>query len=152
MAQDGIQRSAKVVERVHYPVTASPDEWADEILRLDQLVIEGLSEKQLRSLATSLSRTPNAKFKSLKLVEECLMGLGWEEEQTRQVTAPLRRLHNYRSKIKAHSQEKEGEKIRKEALQDYRSYGLHFKALCTGCDGALRTIAIALSHVTVASA
>ena len=147
-----IQRSAKVVERAHYPVTASPDEWADEILRLDQLVIEGLSGTKLRSLATSLGRTPNAEFGSLKLVEECLMGSGWEEEQAREVTEPLHRLHNYRSKIKAHSRGNEGEQIKKEVLQTYRSYERHFKVLSTECDGALRTIAIALSPGTVASA
>ena len=147
-----IQRSVKVIERVHYPVTASPDEWADEILRLDQLVIEGLSRTKLRSLATSLGRTPNAEFGSLKLVEECLMGLGWEEEQAREVTAPLRRLHHYRSKIKAHSQGKEGEQIRKKVLRDYGSYGHHFKALSTECADALRTIDIVLSQGTVASA
>ena len=147
-----IQRPAKVVERAHYPVTASPDEWADEILRLDQLVIEGLSGTELRSLATSQGRTPNAEFGSLKLVEECLMGLGWEEEQAREVTEPLHRLHYYRSKTKAHSRGKEGEQIRKEVLQTYRSYERHFKVLSTECDGALRTIAIALSPGTVASA
>ena len=147
-----IQRSVKVVEGVRYPVTTSPDECADEILRLDQLVIEGLSRTKLRSLATSLGRTPNAEFGSLKLVEECLMGLGWEEEQAREATAPLHRLHHYRSKIKAHSQGKEGEQIMKKMLRDHGSYRRHFRALSAECDDALRTIDIVLSQGTVGSA
>lgn len=139
-----IQRPEKVVQGVHYPVTTSPDEWADEILALDQLVIEGLRGKTLRSLATSLDRNPIIGLGSLKLVEECLMGLEWSEDRAREVTASLHKLHYYRSKIRAHSQGKEGNQIRKDILREHHSYGGHFKALCAECDDALRTIDIAL--------
>ena len=91
-------RPEKAIESVHYPVTTSPDEWADEILRLDQLVIEGLRGRKLRSLAASMGRVPASALGSLKLVEECLMGLGWDEERAREVTGPMHRLHHYRPK------------------------------------------------------
>ena len=143
-------RPDKAIEGVHYPVTTSPDEWADEILRLDQVVIEGLRGRELRSLAASLGRAPDAKLGSLKLVEECLVGLGWDEERAREVTAPMHILHYYRSKIKAHSQGKEGTQLRKAVLREYRGYGQHFRALCADCDAALRKIHDALSQTSVA--
>ena len=142
-------RPDKAVEGVHYPVTTSPDEWADEILRLDQIVIEGLRGRKLRSLAASLGRKPDAALGSLKLVEECLMGLGWDEERAREVTAPMHRLHYCRSKVKAHSKGKEESQLRKAVLREHRSYGQHFRALCTDCDAALRTIHDALSQASV---
>ena len=140
-------RLERAIEGVHYPVTTSPDEWADEILRLDQLVIEGLRGRKLRSLAVSIGRAPGAALGSLKLVEECLMGLGWDEERAREVTAPMHRLHYYRSKVKAHSKGKEESQLKKDVLREYRGYGQHFRALCTDCDAALRTIHGALSGI-----
>jgi hypothetical protein len=47
-------RSEKLIEQVHYPVTSSTDEWSNEILLLDQLVVEGFEEKYLRQKAESL--------------------------------------------------------------------------------------------------
>lgn len=41
-------RGKDVMEKVHYPYTSSRDEWADEILNLDQLVVEGFEEKWLK--------------------------------------------------------------------------------------------------------
>ena len=32
--------SEDAIDRSHYPITASPDEWANEILHLDQLIVE----------------------------------------------------------------------------------------------------------------
>ena len=143
------RRSDRVVEGVHYPVTTSPDEWAEEILRLDQCVIEGLSRSRLRTLATSLGRMPDAKLGSLKLVEECLMGLGWEEERAREVTAPMHGLHYYRSEVKAHSGGQGLQQLKKEVLREHGSYGKHYRALCAECDTALRTIYEALEQDAV---
>ena len=144
------RRPENVVNGVHYPVTTSPDEWADEILRLDQLLIEGLKGKELRSLAESLGRSPDTKFGSIKLVEECLIGMGWEEERAKEVTAPLRRLHNYRSKCRAHSHGNEANQMRKKVLSEHRRYGQHFKVLSSECDEALRAISTTLGQANLA--
>jgi hypothetical protein len=42
-------RNDDLIEKVYYPVTASPDEWADELLNLSQLVVEGFDAKYLRA-------------------------------------------------------------------------------------------------------
>ena len=142
-----LRRSERMLDGVHYPVTTSFDEWANEILALQQLVIEGLKDKALRARAVELGRTPGSQLGSLKLVEECLIGLGWEEERAREVTAPLHHLHDYRSKVKAHSRGQEAERLRKALLREHRTFANHFRALTAECDEALRTIEVTLSGV-----
>ena len=134
-------RSEQLLARVHYPVTASPDEWANEILYLDQLVVEGFETRWLRKTATALGRNPPANYQSLKLIEEFLMALGFEEAHARNITAPMHQLHFLRTKLKGHAQGDDVPAIRKDAIAQYGSYGKHFRALCGQCDEGIRTIA-----------
>jgi len=134
-------RSEELPPRVHYPVTTSPDEWSNEILQLDQMLVEGFETKWLRKKAIELGKDPDPKFRSLKLVEECLVALGWEETDAREVTAPMHNLHELRSKLKGHAPGDEATAIRKQVLAEHGSYGKHFRSLCANCDEGLHTIA-----------
>ncbi len=134
-------RSEKLVDQVHYPVTSSADEWSNEILQLDQLVVEGFDEKWLRQKAHSLGRTPDSQFRSLKLIEECLIALGFEEEHARKITSPLHQVHFLRSKLKGHVSGEEALEIKQKVLSDHGSYKKHFQSLCSECDTSIRTIA-----------
>jgi hypothetical protein len=134
-------RSEQLPSRVHYPVTTSPDEWANEILQLDQMLVEGFETQWLRKRAIELGRSPDPKFQSLKLVEECLMGLGFEEAGARDVTAPMHNLHWLRSKLKGHASGDEATAIRKQVLTEHGTFGKHFRALCANCDEALHMVA-----------
>lgn len=140
-------RSPELPSRVNYPVTASSDEWSSEILTLDQMVVEGFETKWLRQKATDLGRPPDPKFQSLKLTEECLKGIGFEEDHARRITAPLHKAHWLRSKLKGHAAGNEATTIRQEAIANYGTYGKHFRALCAECDEALRAIAEAFKRL-----
>lgn len=133
-------RSEKLRDQLHYPVTASADEWAGEILNLDQLVVEGFETKWLRTTAQSLGRAPDISFGSLKLVEECLIAMGFEEGDARRVVAPLRDAHNVRSKVKGHASGKDGTALKKEVLKEHGSFKEHFRNLCQRCDESIRAI------------
>jgi hypothetical protein len=134
-------RSERLPSRVHYPVTTSPDEWSTEILHLDQMLVEGFETKWLKKKAIDLGRSPDPNFRSLKLVEECLMALGWEEGDAREVTAPMHKLHEFRSVLKGHASGDEATAIRKQVLAEYGSYVKHFRSLCASCDEGLHIIA-----------
>jgi hypothetical protein len=134
-------RSEQLLARVHYPLTASPDEWANEILNLDQLVVEGFETRWLRKTAIELGRNPPANYQSLKLIEECLTALGFEDAHARSITAPMHNLHFLRSKLKGHAQGEDAPAIRKEAVAQHGSYAKHFRALCGDCDEGIRAIA-----------
>lgn len=133
-------RSDQLLNKVHYPVTTSSDEWANELHYLDQLIVEGFEERWLRRKVKSLGRTPDPKFGSLKLMEQYLIALGVEEDRAQRLIVPFQELHFLRTKLKGHAAGQEAAEIRRKKISDYGSYKKHFEALCTECDESFRTI------------
>jgi hypothetical protein len=123
-----------------YPYTSSSDEWADEILNLDQLVVEGFEERWLRNKAVELGRKPDIKLRELKLAEECLIGLGFEPDHAYKIMSPFHVLHNLRSVLKAHPTGEEATAIRKQALKEFGTVTKHYTDICKKCDESLTTI------------
>jgi hypothetical protein len=140
-------RSEKLLRQVNYPVTSSADEWANEILQLDQLLVEGFEERWLRKRAEMCGRTPDQDSRSLRLIEECIMANGTAEADAKKTTAPLRRLHDLRSKVKGHASGQEAVKIRRQALSEHGDFNKHFRHLCAECDAAIGEIASVLISV-----
>jgi hypothetical protein len=134
------QRAQNLPGLVQYPATTSPDEWSNEILRLDQLVVEGFEERWLRKKAEELGRTPDKQFRSLKLIEECLIVLGFEVEHAQKITSPLHDVHNLRSKLKGHASGSTFTSIQRQVLAEHKTYRMHFRELCKAVDGSLQTI------------
>jgi hypothetical protein len=144
-----VMRESSLPVKVHYPVTKAADEWAKEIHALDKLVVEGFVTDDLRSRATSLGRTIDSQWKSVKLIEEVLRGLGSEEEQVRKIAEPLRELNFLRSKISGHASGREADRIKAEVLKKYKTYPNHFRNLCTQCDRAIRILQTLLETVHI---
>jgi len=134
-------RGEYTLEKVLYPFTSSPDEWADEILNLDQLIVEGFDEKWLKRKSTELGRNPDIKSRGLKLIEECLIGFGFDEDHAHSIMSPLHELHNLRSKLRGHASGDEAAELRKIALKKFGSYRQHYIDLCARCDESLGIIA-----------
>lgn len=138
-------RSENLIDKVQYPVTASADEWANEILQLDQLLVEGFDEKWLRQKAAAIGQIPDPKLRSLKLIEECLVALGFEVDHAHKITAPFHILHELRSKTKGHASGEEAAKIKKEILADHGSFRNHFRTLARECDESFQGLIQAFS-------
>ena len=133
-------RAAKSPDRVQYPVTTSADEWANELMNVHQFLVEGFEEVRLRERATTPGATPDPRWRSLKLIEACLMRWGFDEERARAITAPFHQLHDLRIKVKGHASGKDAAKMQREAIAKYGSYRKHFEALCAGCDESVRIV------------
>ena len=133
-------RNENLLDQVHYPVTSSADEWANEMLQLDQLVVEGVEKQWLKQQALILGRTPDIKIGSLKFIEECLVGIGFEVEDARQIISPFSELHLLRSKLKGHASGEEAVKIKQETIAKYGNYKKHFRSLCAAIDKELKTL------------
>lgn len=133
-------RGEDTLKKVLYPYTSSSDEWADEILNLDQLIVEGFDEKWLRQKAKELDRNPDIKLRALKLMEECLIGLGFEEDHAHKIMSPFHDAHNLRSILKGHANGDEASKLKKQTLQEFGTFRQHFMHLCGSCDESLETI------------
>jgi len=122
-------RDRDAIKKVHYPFTTSKDEWAEEILNLDQLVVEGFEKKWLKARAKILGRSLEENFGSIMLIGECLIGINFEEEDARQTISAFREIHNLRSKVKGHTSGQEADILTEAALKKFGSFRKHFEHL-----------------------
>jgi hypothetical protein len=143
LSREGVRwwklRSVNLPDRVHYPVTRSIDEWSSEIMALEQLVVEGFDEGELRRIAiqTGVSKSNPG---SLNALEDSLLGLGLDPPKAKAIVAPLRELRRDRSKLKGHASGKDAIDIQGEALTDHGSFAAHFRNLCFCCDSSVREL------------
>ncbi|MCP1907815.1 hypothetical protein J2R96_000295 [Bradyrhizobium elkanii] len=137
-------RGSELVRRVHYPVTTSSKEWADELQLLDQLVVEGFVARELRKLATASGAEFDPVWQSLKLIEVLLGARGRADAEN--IAKPLRRLHHLRSKVPGHHT-KERAQLEREAYAQHGSLRAHFRALCQECNESFLTVIEVLQTV-----
>lgn len=127
-----VDKLETMMNRVHYPMTESPDEWKNEILELDQLLIEGLDAKWLKHKARDLSVRIDTRPGSIGLIKHCLMGMGRDEQEAEDTVLPLRKLHEVRN-IKAHADQSGASELRANALADFGSFTRHYTHLVRKC-------------------
>ena len=114
---------------LHYPLTTSPEEWANAVLALDQLVVEGFVIKALRGRLENAARTADKQWGSLRLLQDCLVLAGLNEDDAIAVLKPLKHTHALRSKVKGHLAESERQAIVKQARTEHGSLANHFRRL-----------------------
>jgi hypothetical protein len=133
--------SEDTIDRSHYPITPSPDEWAEEILNLDQLIVEPFEKKWFSEELSKLGKVSDPNSGSLAMAEQCFAAWGEEPQAAKEAVSPLRVLHDLRSKLKGHAVGKDTKaRLRQQALDEHGNYRAHFTALCTACDESLRRI------------
>jgi hypothetical protein len=130
-------RGSQVCDRVHYPVTTSSKEWADELLALDQMVVEGFVATELRKHAQDSGVKFDNTWQSLKLIQEILRTK--DSLVADQIIEPLRMLHHLRSKVSGHHTA-ERTKLEANALKENGSLAAHFRALCGKCEDSFGKI------------
>ncbi len=130
-------RNDDLIKKTHYPFTASKDEWAEELLNLDQLLIEGFEEKWLRKKVIELGGKPDKRLRALKLAEEYLVLMGFEREHAHQIMTPFHLVHNLRSLVKGHVSGSDADKQRKDAIRVHGSLKSHFTSVCSDCDESM---------------
>ena len=135
-------RGAQLRDRVHYPVTTSSKEWADELLALDQMVVEGFVASELREVAVAADITIDPSWQSLKLIQEVLRVK--DSLTADEIVEPLRKLHYLRSKVRGHHTG-ERTKLEAEAVKEHGSLPGHFRALCAKCDDSFERVVAALT-------
>jgi hypothetical protein len=130
-------KNPQLPDRVHCPVTASQEEWANELMALDQLVVEGLSRSYFKSKAEAAGITIEPQWGSLKLISEVLMHAKVNEEEATAIVAPLKSLNDLRSKMKGHAGGSDAKAIREALIAKHGDLKLHFRSLVEDCDRAI---------------
>lgn len=134
-------KNPQLPDRVHYPVTDSQEEWANELMALDQLVVEGLSRSYFKSKAEAAGITVEPQWGSLKLISEVLLHAQVNEEEATAVVAPLKSLHDLRSKMKGHAGGSDAKALRNAMIDKHGDLKSHFRALADDCDRAIALMA-----------
>ena len=132
-----IMRQKELLERVHYPVTDSTEEWKNELLLLDQLLIEGLNEEWLRGKAMELKVPVNNQVRSIRLVEACLVGMKRDPKEAKATLSSLHRLHNHRNKL-AHASGESTRELTSAAISGFGTYNRHYTHMVEECLATFR--------------
>ena len=111
-------------------------------------LVEGFEAAWLKAKASELKQKTLPSDGSLALTEQCLRGLGFDEEQAKNAVAPLRTLHHLRSKLKGHVAGAEANALRQGALDQHGTYRKHFEDLCSCCDTAMKRIGEAFGSLS----
>jgi hypothetical protein len=99
-------RDDDLLHRAIPPITASKDEWAEAVMDLSKLVVEGFEMKPLRAALTSMGQTFEAKDQTIALLEKLVAAKGHGGDPT--TLDGLRRVQHIRSKVKGHAGSSEG--------------------------------------------
>ena len=141
-------KNPQLPDRVHYPVTASQEEWATALMNLDQLVVEGLSRSYFKSKAQEVGIMVDPTWGSLKLIREILLRAQVNGDEATAIAVPLMSLHDLRNKMKGHAGGSDAKVIRDTLIAQHGDLKSHFRALVDGCDRAIALMA-ELTHAGV---
>lgn len=133
-------RGEALSDATRYPATDSPKEWADEIMALDQLLVEGFLGKPLRVLAEAAGRKLEPNWGSLKVIQEALVAQGRSETDAKSVVAAMQRLHGLRTEVKGHATTDKRRKAEIDARTKHGSFRSHFTQLAADCDKSLKEV------------
>ncbi|MBV1814640.1 hypothetical protein KTT58_18035 [Pseudomonas viridiflava] len=128
----------KLLERVVTPISASRDEWADAIMDLAKLVVEGFQIKPIRAKLDKSQIVYMTEERSISLLEKLYnhsLPLG-----SAQKLSGLRSVQLLRSKVKGHVTGSEGEELTERALLDHETFSDHFRYICTEVENDLKNI------------
>ena len=120
-------RDPRLPGLVNAPLTGSEDDWADAVLNLSKLVIEGFVTKALRARLRERSVDFGKHERSIVLLERLLAATAGDREFR---LSGLREVQKIRTQAKAHSGGTEGATLGKAAAREYGGYAAHFAVLC----------------------
>jgi hypothetical protein len=132
-------RDEKLLDRVNTPLTSSRDEWAEALMDLAKLVVEGLETTPIRKrLDEAKIPYDKEKDRTIGLLEK-LLNKGNAAGDARKLTG-LRTVQHLRSKVKGHAGASEAQELAQEALMEHETFASHFKAVCAQVVSDLTTI------------
>lgn len=127
----------KLVDQLHYPLTASTKTWSDTLVTLAKCATEGLKKSYFEGEAKRRGRAGDPTWGSIKWTRELLQVLSVDEDRISEIVDPLVEVQRLRSKLGAHSGGTEAAAIRRDLLKEFQSPRAHIAALATKLAGSL---------------
>lgn len=123
-----VLRDEELLNHANPPISSSRDEWAEAMMDISKLVVEGFEIKFIRTRLDEIDVAYTRDEKTISLLEKFLSASNHAGGPVR--LEGLRTVQWIRSKVKGHSGSTEGKKIARDALAKYGTYAEHFKAVC----------------------
>lgn len=139
-------RGRPLIEKVLYPATDSADEWGNEVLALDHMIVEGFLPKPLREIIKANGGSFEKDWGSLKLLETALSLTGRTAEEARDLVSPLRELHLLRNPAKAHGDTSGRVAVVAAARKAHGTLRNHFRDLAGRTRSAFKQIVLTLPN------
>lgn len=133
-------RGEELSTAARYPLSESPKEWADEIMALDQLLVEGFQVKALKALAATKGVTIESSWASLRVLQELLTGFGKTKEEAEALMQPMKHLHYLRTPLKGHAAVSDRKALELKAKTDFGTFRAHFTHIAENCDRTFREV------------
>jgi len=121
-------RDEDFLDRANPPISSSKDEWAEAIMDLSKLVVEGFEVKSLRAWLDKLGEPYGKDDGSITLLQKIVVAKN--PTGGPMTLEGLRTVQQIRSKVKGHSGGSEGRTIAQDAITKHGSYSEHFKHVC----------------------
>lgn len=121
-------RDEDLLQRANPPISSSKDEWAEAIMDLAKLIVEGFVTKYLRAALEKLSEPYTREEQSISLLEKIVSLKNPYGGHVK--LEGLRTVQHIRSKVRGHSSGTEGKAIAYDVLEKHGTYASHFSQLC----------------------
>ncbi len=135
-------RDEEMLHRANPPISSSKDEWAEAMMDMSKLVVEGFEAKFIRSWLDEKSVVYDQKDQTIALLEKIAIANNASAGPLR--LEGLRTVQFIRSKVKGHSGSTKGQEFAQTAIAKHGTYAEHFKAVCAMIVDDLRKIESAL--------
>lgn len=132
-------RPAGIANLVHYPFSSSQAEWAEAIMNLSQLLVEGFQADDLKKRLIALGVTPTKDAKSLGLLFK-IAEAKTNTDSGKALLSPFWELQDLRSKVKGHATQTSKKELIDKALAEHGTLYKHFVTLANGCHKSLEKI------------
>ncbi len=141
------KRGEELADAVRCPATDSIKEWADEILALDHLLVEGFQLKPLRKLAEDGGRKVEQNWGSLRVLQEVLASLGQTDDAAKKLVLPMQQLHALRTGVKGHAAVERKKAAEFKARSESGTLRAHFQNLVSDCESAFNAVLTSLGVI-----
>lgn len=134
-----------LIDRLHYPLTASTKIWDDTLIDMNKAINEGWTKDELKRIAIEGGSKGDPKMGSIKWLREALLAKGTDADHADDLVKPLEELQFLRTRFSAHTGGAGAAGERRKLLKEHGTPKTHIDSLAGRLDAALKDVLAILS-------
>lgn len=131
-------KQPSLIERLHYPLTASTKIWDDTLIDMNKAINESLVKGELKRIAIAGGREGEATMGSIKWLREALIAKGTDLDHADDLTQPFGELQFLRTRFSAHAGGTGAAQERQKLLKEHGTPRQHIDSLAGRLGDALK--------------